>query len=138
MNLEWYYIVLITIAVIVALVGIGYGIYRLVKRFKAKNEAKKIKLRGKIQLVAVMRLNGSNRITGLETNEEVEARLSKLTAKEFLSLNIIAYPYSKEEWLNSTDKEIHARNIIEQQLLFAYDSDKKLTPKAKFIRRIFD
>lgn len=129
--MAWYWILLIVLAVLLC----GGIITWLVLKRKKQKGADSI---GKVQLVAVMRHSGSNRITGLETNEEVQARLAKLSYNEFIKENVIAYPYSQEQWHNSSEEEILARNTIEQKMLFAYDSDKKLnSSRSKYIRRIF-
>lgn len=95
---------------------------------------------GEVQLVAVKRLKGSSKLTGLETDSEVKKRLSKLTKEEFISLNIESYPWTKEEWHDErlSPKDIEERNDYEQEMIFAYDGNKQLNEtKAKFIRRKF-
>lgn len=125
------------IGIVALLVFVGIAVFFVFKRKKSKID--KDYVRGNIQLVSVLRLKGSNKITGLETDKEVQDRLSKLTQKEFLALNVIAYPYTKKQWQDSDENELYARNLIEQQMLFAYNGDKKLNSvKAKFIRRFFE
>lgn len=140
--MQWYYYLII----VLVLVGVGVGGYFIYKHFFNKkqnvsggnvitNPNNEI-----VQLVAVKRLMGSDRITGFETNKEVKKRLSKLNINDFKELNIIDYPWTREQWEDKkyTGEDINNRNAYEQSMLFAYNADKTLNKENNsFILREF-
>lgn len=92
-----------------------------------------------VQLTAVKLLKGSN-IVGYETAEELSARLNKLSKADFLALDVIDFPLSKDDWdlLAGDGEKILKRNTYEMGMWFAYDSDRQIVEdKASIIRREF-
>lgn len=127
-------IVLIVIACILVLAGLGVLIWWLVKRSKKKKSSSSkptINHDGskpvRVQLTAVALKKGKG-ITGYETEEELQARLYKLTRDEFEQLEVIDFPYGHTEWeaLGNDADKILKRNNYEIGMYFAYDVNKKL------------
>lgn len=126
-------IVLIVIACILVLAGLGVLIWWLVKRSKKKKSSTKPTINHdgskpvRVQLTAVALKKGKG-ITGYETEEELQARLSKLTRDEFEQLEVIDFPYGHTEWeaLGNDADKILKRNNYEISMYFAYDVNKKL------------
>ena len=111
----------------VLLVIAVYFIYRYQKR-KLRKPINKVEQKEqiieKIQLTAVERLAGSSPLCNKETDEEVKARLSKLSRDEFLLLNIDEKPFSLEEWDSlKTYEEAEARSMHEIGMLYSYNHD---------------
>lgn len=96
-----------------------------------------------IQLTAVGLLDGSS-LFGYETEEELKARLDKLSKEEFKALNVEDYPLDKEGWNKlaqdageNAGAVVEARNKFEMSTFFAYDHEKNLKPNANIICRTF-
>ena len=113
--------------VAVVLVIAAYFVYSYQKR-KLRKPVNKVEQKEqvieKIQLTAVERLAGSSPLCHKETDEEVRARLLKLSRDEFLLLNVDEKPFSLEEWDSlKTYEEAEARSMHEIGMLYAYNHD---------------
>lgn len=119
------YIVIGVIAVIVVGV-ICYFSFKKSKKLKPNyvEEDKGEEIIEKIQLTAVVRLEGSSPINHKETDEEVLARLSAVSKDDFLALNVDEKPWSMKDWDSAESYEqIEARSQHELGMLYAYNHD---------------
>lgn len=90
-----------------------------------------------VQLRSVARQTSNNEL-GLETDQEVQNRLSSLSKEEFLSKDTNEYPWSEEDYSQLDQQAIDERKSYETKILFAYRSDKTLNEDtAPRLRREF-
>lgn len=92
-----------------------------------------------IQLICVERQAGSSKINKLETDEEVAARLQKLSKEEFIAAGIDDKPWTEEIWMQQTDYDtVEARSIQQLSRFYAFDNYGHHNEKnAAILRREF-
>lgn len=134
-------IVLISIAVVLVVAAIIAVTVILVLKKKKKQSVSTPAVKQEpeiIQLYAVKLLSGSG-VFGYETEEELQARLSKLSKDEFKALDIVEYPYDENQWnsLEGKPEAIKDRNKYEMGIFFAYDYKKNLKSNGHILCRTF-